>query len=354
MAASAAEGSGEALPSTMRAWQFSAFKGGAEGLKLAEGVAVPLARAGHVLVRVRAASLNAIDYKLQDGFFRPVLPLSLPFTPGMDAAGDVVALPPGGSSLFKLGDTVFGATPLPAGGCFAEYVLLPEASSAVLPEGISHAQGLCVVVAGCAALQALRDSGGVPLGPAIDARLAQKDPPPQDPPLNIMLANASGGVGIMAVQLARLAGEHITATCGERNMEFVRTLGADEVLDYRSHEGQALSSPSGRKYDVLLDGTHGLTWKVVGPVLGPTGKWLHLSPDPAIFASAALSMLSKQRLVPVTSAATSADLTTLAGLVAQGALKVDVDSELPFSELPEAWKKCQTGRYRGKIIIKLD
>ena len=156
-------------------------------------------------------------------------------------------------------------------------------------------------------------------------------------------------------QLAELAGAQVTATAGTRNEGFVKnTLKADDFLDYKSPEGQQLKPPSGKPYDVVIDGTSNLTWKVVRPQLAPKGIWLHLTPPPSFMGVALWQSITfqSQRALPFIAVQKNDDLATLANLVAEGKLKVAKDVVVPFEKAPEAWEKSIAGHAVGKVVVK--
>ncbi|KAK6145133.1 hypothetical protein DH2020_021953 [Rehmannia glutinosa] len=221
----------------MHAVQYEGYYGGAASLKHVE-VPVPTPSKGEVLLKLEATSLNPIDWKTQKGMLRPLLPRKFPFIPATDVAGEVVEVGPGVNN-FKPGDKVVAMLSHLTGGGLSEYGVVKENLTVPRPPEVSAAEGAGLPVAGLTAHMALTQS----------ARLKLDGSGPQK---NILVTAASGGVGHYAVQLAKLGNAHVTATCGARNIDFVKNLGADEVLDYKTPEGAALKSPSGKKYDAVI------------------------------------------------------------------------------------------------------
>ena len=174
-------------------------------------------------------------------------------------------------------------------------------------------------------------------------------------PLNVLITGASGGVGHYAVQLAKLAGLHITATCGARNMELVKSLGADEVIDYKTPEGASLQSPSGKKYDGVVHCTVGISWSTFEPVLATTGRVIDLTPNFTAILKSALHKVTfaEKRLVPLLVSPNKADLEFLVGLLKDGNLKTLIDSRFPLSEVSKAWEKSIEGHATGKVIVEM-
>jgi chloroplastic oxoene reductase len=172
---------------------------------------------------------------------------------------------------------------------------------------------------------------------------------------NVLVTAASGGVGTFAVQLAKLAGLHVTATCGPRNIDLVKSLGADEVLDYRTSEGASLKSPSGKKYDAVIHCTVGIEWSVFEKNLSEKGKVMDLTPGFSSFVTSVLKKItfSRKQLVPFFTKLGSKDLEFLVGLVKDQKLKPVIDSTHPFDKAPEAWAKSMEGHATGKIVIEI-
>ncbi|GJM98358.1 hypothetical protein PR202_ga15361 [Eleusine coracana subsp. coracana] len=335
-------------PGTMRAVQYDKYGGGAQGLKHVE-MPVPSPKKGQVLIRVEATSMNAVDWKFQKGVARPVMPRKFPFVSGFEVAGEVVELGSGVSS-FKPGDKVI-ATNFPNGGGLAEYAVAPASLTVRRPPEVSAAEGTCLPIAAVTALRAL-ETVGVSFddraGGASDAAPARKK--------NVLITAASGGVGHFAVQLARLAGLHVTATCGARNLGLVAGLGADEVLDYKTPEGAQLRSPSGIKYDAVVHcATTGVPWAAFARVLAPGGKVVDLTPGFVAFSTALLqkATFSNKRLVPLIVSPTKEDMELVAGMVKQGRLKTVVDSRYPLSKAQEGWAKSMEGHATGKVVVQV-
>lgn len=211
------------------------------------------------------------------------------------------------------------------------------------PPEVSATEGACIPVASLTALLGLHN-----LGVKFDGT---------DNPTNVLVTAASGGVGHYAVQLAKLSGLHVTATCGARNVELVKSLGADEVLDYRTPEGKDLKSPSGRKYDIVINCAHGTPWSVLEPNLSNEGKVADVSPtagDALTFALKKITFSKKQRfpimLFPTDKAR---DLEVLVGLAKEGKLRTVTDSIFPLAKAEDAFAKIVEGHATGKIIVEM-
>jgi NADPH:quinone reductase-like Zn-dependent oxidoreductase len=285
-----------------------------------------------VLVRVRAAAVNPADSHLLRGtprIMRLGFGLRRPKNGirGADVAGEVVAV---GKDVAQLrpGDEVFGV----CNGAFAEYAPAKEGKLAAKPEGLTLEQAAAVPLAALAALQALRDVGRV-----------QRDQ-------RVLINGASGGVGTFAVQIAKAMGAQVTGVCSSRNVDMVRSIGADQVIDYTQED----FTRSGQLYDFILDnaGNHALS--DLRRVLTPTGTLIPNNGDAGLgpFVRAALlSMFVRQKLRPFLSKESRKDLLALKELIESGKVKPVIDRTYPLSEVPQAIRYLEEGHARGKIVI---
>ncbi|XP_030498498.2 chloroplast envelope quinone oxidoreductase homolog [Cannabis sativa] len=319
-------------------------KASATALKHVE-IPIPVPKKNEVLVKVEALALNPVDWKIQTGMLRPIYPRKFPHIPGTDVAGEIVEVGHGVTK-FKVGDKVVVTLNHANGGGLAEFVVASENFIVTRPPQVSPAEAASLPISGLTAHQALTQIAGINLDPGT-AEVAVA---------NILVTAASGGVGHYAVQLAKLRqNTHVTATCGARNIEFVKSLGADEVLDYTTPEGSALQSPSGRKYDVVIQCVTGIPWSTLEPNLSKNGKVIDISPGPASLWTFALKKLtfSSKQLVPIIFVNTkSENLEYLVKLVNEGKLKTAIDSKYPLSKAEDAWAKCIDGHATGKIIVE--
>ncbi|KAL6009305.1 hypothetical protein ACLOJK_022534 [Asimina triloba] len=256
-----------------------------------------------------------------------------------DVAGEVVEVGPGVNK-FKVGDKVVAMLSAVTGGGFAEYAVAPQNMTVNRPPEVSAGEGASLPIAGITALQALTKTAGIKL----DGSGKQS---------NILITAASGGVGHYAVQLAKLGNTHVTATCGARNIEFVKSLGADEVLDYRTPEGSALKSPSGRKYDAVIHCTTNIPWSTFEPNLSENGKVIDLTPSPGAMMTFAYQKLtfSKKLLVPLMVSLNGGDLECLVGLTKEGRLKTMIDSRYPLSKAEDAWARSIEGHATAPLSL---
>ncbi|XP_004292354.1 PREDICTED: putative quinone-oxidoreductase homolog, chloroplastic-like [Fragaria vesca subsp. vesca] len=252
-----------------------------------------------------------------------------------DVAGEVVEI---GQEVrkFKVGDKVVAILSL-----YVSVLIFLQSLTVPRPAEVSAAEAAGLPVAGITAHKCLTEAAGIKLDSTGPAK-------------NILVTAASGGVGHYAVQLAKLGNHHVTATCGARNIDFVKSLGADEILDYKTPEGAALKSPSGRKYDVVIDCTTGIPWSILKRNLSPNGKAVVITFGPKAVLTFALQKLtfSKQKLVPLLVFRKAENLEYLVKLVKEGKLKTVFDSRHPLSKAEDAWGKSIGGHATGKIIVE--
>ncbi|HZA55842.1 MAG TPA: NAD(P)-dependent alcohol dehydrogenase [Candidatus Udaeobacter sp.] len=298
-----------------------------------------------ILIRVRAASVNPYDWHFIRGtpyVMRMMIGgLRKPKDPrvGVDYAGTVEAVGKN-VTLFKPGDEVFGNK----SGAFAEYLCArADRAVALKPANITFEQAAGVPVAGLTALQGLRDHGKV------------------QPGQKVLINGASGGVGTFAVQIAKSLGAEVTGVCSGRNVDLVRSLGADHVVDYTKED----FTKSAERYDVILDnvGTQPLSGfrRVLKPngicVMigggGPNeGKWV--GPMARPIKAMVISPFISQKMSMMMAQGNKDDLTILADLMQSGKVKPVIDRTYKLNEVPQAIAYVETGRARGKVVINLE
>ncbi|KAL6210977.1 hypothetical protein ACLB2K_016206 [Fragaria x ananassa] len=324
----------------MHAVLYDSYGGGPSSLKHVQ-VPIPTPKKNEVLLKLEAASPNPGDCKIQKGHARPIFPRKLPHIPVTDVAGEVVEL---GEDVknFKVGDKVVAMLSYGYGGGLGEFAAANAEMVIARPSEVSAADGAGLPVSALSAHWALTKHAEIKLDGT-------------DEPKNILITGASGNVGLYAVQLAKLGNAHVTATCGARNIELVKSLGADEVLDYKTPEGENVKSPSGRKYDfVIHSASQAIPWSVFEPNLSTKGKVIDLTPGPSSLFTFVLKKLtfSKKTLVPLIISLKGENLDFLVKLVKEGKLKTVIDSTFPLSKAEEAWAKIFDGKNTGKIIVK--
>jgi NADPH:quinone reductase-like Zn-dependent oxidoreductase len=314
--------------------------GGPEVLKL-EVIPKPTPAAGQILVRVRAASLNPLDWHYMRGtpyLVRADAGIGAPQDPrfGGDFAGTVESV---GADVthFHPGDEVFGAR----SGALAQFVVVREAGSVVLkPSSASFEEAAAVPVAALTALQALRDKGKV--------RPGQK----------VLINGASGGVGTFAVEIAKSLGAEVTGVCGTRALPMVQSIGADHVIDY-THEDFTRGST---RYDLILDtvGSHSLSEyrRVLTPkgtlvLVGATEKGEWIGPFLPALKAMALSPFVSQKLLPFLAEFTPQDMETLRAMLEKGQIRPVIDRRYDLDQVPAAVQYLEAGHAHGKVIIEV-
>jgi NADPH:quinone reductase-like Zn-dependent oxidoreductase len=302
-----------------------------------ENLETPVPGDGEVLVRVRAASVNPYDCHFLRGepyFGRVITGLRKPKNPrlGADVAGEVERV---GRNVtqFKPGDEVFGA----CRGAFAEYATGPERALAAKPRNMTFEQAAAVPVAALTALQALRDKGRIHAG--------QK----------VLINGAAGGVGTFAVQIAKSFGADVTGVCSTRNVEMVRSIGADHVIDYTGED----FTTKGRRYELFVDliGNHPLSAcrRVMNPrgtyvaIGAPINSWI--APLPRMLGMLVQSRFISQNLAMMVAKVSKEDLTLLCDLMESGKLTPVIDRRYPLTGVPEAVRYLEKGHARGKVVI---
>jgi NADPH:quinone reductase-like Zn-dependent oxidoreductase len=307
-----------------------------------EDVSEPVPGEGEVLVRVRAASVNPADWHIVRG---DPLVARLSFgirgpkarVPGCDLAGQVEAVGPGVTAL-RPGDEVYGSAFMRGFGAFAELASVPADVLALKPAGLSFEQAAAVPVAGLTALQGLRDHGRVESGH------------------RVLIVGASGGVGTFAIQIAKSIGAEVTGVCSTRNLELVRSLGADHVVDYTRED----FTESDRRYDFAFQLAGTLSPSRFRRVLTPKGTLVVstgessgriIGPVARSIQAAALSPFVSQRLSSFTVNPNTKDLDHLRELIEAGTVSPVVDRRHPLAEIPEAIAYLEQGHARGKVVI---
>jgi len=305
-----------------------------------EEVEKPTPGDDEVLIKVRAASVNPLDlhvrgtpyvFRMLSGLLRPK-----DTRLGRDVAGQVEAV---GKSVtqFKPGDAVFGA----CRGAFAEYVCASESKLAVKPDKVTFEQAASAPVAALTALQGLRDRGRT------------------QPGQKVLINGAAGGVGTFTVQVAKSFGADVTGVCSTRNVDRVRSIGADRIIDYTQED----FTKSGQRYDLIFDcvGNHSLlalkrllgpkgTYIAVGAL--PHGRWI--GPLAHFLKTLVLSWFVSPKLVLFLARIRSQDLTIIGDLMEAGKVTPVIDKRYRLSEVPEAIRYLEEGHARGKVVITLE
>src|SRR5882762_6663744 len=317
---------------------------GLANLKL-EDIEKPVPNDDQILVKVRAASVNPYDWHFIEGTPKIMRMMGVGLRKpkdtrvGVDFAGTVEAV---GKNVtqFKTGDDVFGGR----GGAFAEYVCRrAEGAVALKPASITFEQAAAVNIAGITALQAIRDKGKV------------------QPRQKVLINGASGGVGTFAVQIAKSFGADVTGVCSTRNLDLVRSLGADHVIDYTKED----FAKSGQRYDVILDNVPNHSLSECRSLLNPKGKYVMIGgggpndsrwvgPFGRVIKTLVMSPFISQEMGMMMADTNQKDLATLGDLLQSGKVKPVIDRTYKLSEVPAAIAYLEQGHARGKVVITLE
>ncbi|MBD8618370.1 NADP-dependent oxidoreductase [Sphingomonas sp. CFBP 13728] len=310
----------------------------------------PVVGPDDVLVEIHAAALNVIDSKIRNGEFKLVLPYKPPFVLGADFAG-IVKLVGANVTRFAVGDAVYGSPRQGRIGTFAELIAVDQADVALKPVNLSMEEAASIPLVGLTAWQVLVERAKLKRG--------QK----------VLIHAGSGGVGTFAIQLAKHLGLHVATTAGTSNLDLVRDLGADTVIDYRTQDFAELVSG----YDVALNSLDGKTLAKSLDTLKPGGKLISISgpPDPAFarqqglnwglrlvmrLLSAGIRAKARRREISYSflfMQASGEQLATIGTLIEGGEIRPVVDRVFPFAELNDAMAYIDTGRAKGKVVVSI-
>jgi NADPH:quinone reductase-like Zn-dependent oxidoreductase len=304
----------------------------------------PVPADNEILVKVRAAAVNPLDWhymegtpylmRLGSGLRKPkVTRLGVDFAGTVEAAGKNV-------NRFRPGDSVFGGRT----GAFAEYLTVRQDRAVVLkPANLTFEQAAAVPIAATAALQALRDQARV------------------QPGERVLINGASGGVGTFAVQIARSYAAHVTGVCSASNADMVRSLGADETIDYTRQD----FTRGGRQYDVIIDNVGNRPLSEVRRVLAPTGRYVQIGgggptdglwfgPLPRVVGTLVLSRFVSQQMGMFLAELQQTDLTVLSDLMQAGKVTPAIDRRYPFPQAAEAVRYVEAGHARAKVVVTME
>jgi NADPH:quinone reductase-like Zn-dependent oxidoreductase len=309
-----------AIPATMKAVRFHAT-GGPEVL-VYEDAPVPVPGPGELLVRVHAAGVNPVDWKLRSG----ARPTALPGIPGFDVSGVVVASG-GGTGRFHTGDAVFAHLAVPRGGGYAQYAVVRDEEACLRPASLDDVQAAAVPLASLTAWQALRE--------AADLRPGQ----------TVLIHGAAGGVGSFAVQIAKAMGATVIGTASAHNLAFLSALGADRTVDYGRERFEDLV----QGVDVVLDLVGGETLERSYAVVRPGGILVTVAGQPSAEAARQRGI----RAVAIRVRPDGADLARIAALIDAGKIRPAVSEVLPLAEARRAQEASQGRHTRGKLVLRV-
>jgi 2-desacetyl-2-hydroxyethyl bacteriochlorophyllide A dehydrogenase len=310
----------------MKAAYYEAF-GGIENIKIGT-LQIPNVQEGEVLIRVKAASINPVDAAVRAGYLKSHMPCDFPVIPGWDVAG-VVEERGFSARRFKVGDEVYAYArrPLVKWGTFAEYVVIPESYLSFCPQNLPWEESSGIPLVGLTAYQVLFDAGHLHKGQSV------------------LILGASGGVGSLAIQLAKAKGAHVIAVASEKNHEFMKELGADHTLDYHHKNlGELVRNECPKGVDLIFDCASGETLNNSLSALRKEGKLVSIlnhgaDLDPGI------------NFQYVFVEPNSTQLLHLRELADAGKLRVHISHTFSLDDTAEAFRQIETHHTRGKIVI---
>jgi NADPH:quinone reductase-like Zn-dependent oxidoreductase len=286
----------------------------------------PVPQAGEILVKVHAAGVNPVDWKIREGYLKEMHSYNLPLIPGWDFSGEVESIGEGANG-FQKGDEVFGRPDLARNGAYAEYVIVHENELAFKPRTIDHIQAAAIPLAALTAWQALFDAAAL------------------KPGQRVLIHAAAGGVGHFAVQLTKWRGAYMIGTASSRNQEFVSEMGADEVIDYQATKFEDVVDNVDVVLDTIGNDAQERSWKV----LKKGGILVSIVKPPS--QQTAEENGVRQAFVFVKTIATQ--LNEIAELADSGELNAFVETVLPLSEARKAQELSRSGHTRGKLVLRV-
>lgn len=311
----------------MKAAVFSRY-GGNEVVEVKD-VSVPTAGPGEVVIKVHAASVNPVDWKVRDGQARIFTGSKFPKVLGCECAGEIFETG-AGAARFRKGDRVVMYTSVKRLGAFAEYACASEDRVYPIAEGVSFEQAACLPIAGLTALQSLRDHGRIGAGK------------------KVLINGAAGGVGHFAVQIAKVFGAEVTGVTSGRNVEFVKGLGADKVIDYAKED----FTRGGERYDLVFDAVSMSSFGACKRVMTDSGRYVNTLPNATIVVQIITSFLPGKKARSMWVKPNAADMAWMMEQIRSGKVKVFIEQSYPLDRVKDALAASETGRTRGKIVLK--
>ncbi len=324
--------------------------GGAEVLEIGDGLPLPRVGPNGVLVQVHAASVNPVDWKLRQGLLDAVMPVVFPVIWGRDFSGVVTEVGPS-VTLFKPGDEVYGMkdgyVAKTYRGTYAEYVVVPEKSLAPKPKNLSYEEASAVPASALTAWQAMVNQGKL------------------KPDQRVLIHAGAGGVGVMAIQIAKAFGAYVAATASTRNQDLLRELGADLAIDYTREKIDTIRP----KFDLVLDGVGKSVWADSFRVLKVGGRLVTLTmpiPDEStgklrFFATAisglvsgvARGLVTGKRLLATRVKARGGELEKISALIEAGKIRPVIEKVFALEQIAEAHQVSERGHVRGKLVMRI-
>lgn len=301
--------------------------GGPERLTMQE-VEMPEPRSGQVLVRIHAVGVNPVDYKIRNGSMKFITGKTFPRILGQDIAGVVEQA--GKGSKFRPGDKVYGMLSYQAGG-YAEFLAVNESQLAMIPDRLSMTEAAAVPMGAITSYQSFMQAGGI------------------GPGTKVLVNGASGGVGSFAVQIAKALGAEVTGVCSGRNVDFVRELGADLVIDY-SQEDFTRLEPG---FDIVFDAVAKSSFKKSKKILVKDGAYISTLPNNNLFFYQFTNFLRKKKAFFSLAKPKGEDLMVISDLISKGLVRVNIEKVFPLEKASMAHELIETERVRGKLVLEV-
>lgn len=319
------------LPSVMRAVALDRY-GSADELR-ARQIPRPECGENELIVRVRAAGINPIDWRIRSGSLRLLLPAKFPLVLGFDAAGEIAEVGTGTRQKgWVVGDEVLCFLASRHGGSYAEYAVASADVVARKPAKFSWEEAAAVPLAASTALQSLRDLGNISSGD------------------EVLVNGASGGVGIFAVQLAKSFGARVTGVCSEANINLVRELGAHEIIDYERED----FTSRGKRYRIVFDAVAKSSYSKCRPILTANGCYITTLPSPRSVFYQFATKLHGPRCRNILVRPRAQDLQLLAKMIEDGRLRAVVQQVYGLEDAAAAHRVSEAGHVSGKLVLRID
>ncbi|WDI40975.1 NAD(P)-dependent alcohol dehydrogenase [Bremerella sp. P1] len=303
--------------------------GDEENLKI-ESIPWPKITADQVLIRVQAASVNPIDWKIRQGMLKWIIPAQLPATLGFDVAGEIAEVGYSAKQQgWNVGDQVMAFSDQALGGGYAEYIAVDSKVIVAKPGGCSFEEAAAIPLAATTAWKALVKLGQLHAGD------------------DVLINGASGGVGTYAVQIAKALGANVTAVCSLDNHQLVRELGADDTIDYHATQFTRV----GRTFDIVFDAVSKSSFHECRRILKPQGHYIATLPSVESVGMSMISRFQKQSCHVVLARPDGDILKSLTALANEGKLRTVLDTVFPLNEVAAAHRKSEGGHVVGKIVL---
>lgn len=311
----------------MRAAQISEY-GGIDVVKVTPDAVKPTPTDDQVLIEIHASNINPFDWKVRKGFMQQMKPLDFPVTLGGDIAGVITALGKNVSN-FSVGDKVYGSANIFGGGsgAFAEYAVTAAKNIAKMPEGLDFNEAASLPLTGISALQVIESH--------IKLQSGQK----------ILIHGGAGGIGSMAIQIAKHIGAYVATTVSASSFDYVKQLGADEVIDYKSQKFEELL----KEFDAVFDTVGGETYNKSYQVLKKGGILVSMVASPNEELAAKYGVTAIVQMTKIN----TEDLEKLAKLVEEGVVKPEIDHVFPLEKIQDAFRAQEEGSPHGKVVVQI-